>query len=93
MTWESRTLISEELCPNSKTKDSQDSHSETAASSVLLTFRLLMISGTCEVGDTVLNTLLVFYILTFLVLTTTLWGIYYIVPILWRKKLRLREVK
>lgn len=39
-------------------------------------FRLLMTASTCEVGHTILNTLLVFFILTYLILTTTLRGMY-----------------
>lgn len=60
---------------------------------VLHMFGLLMMASTCEVGHTVLNILLVFFILTYLILTTTFRGMYCIAPILWSKKLRLREVK
>lgn len=48
-------------------------------------------ASTCESGDPVLNAWLVFYTLTCLILTTTLWGVSCIVPILWSKKPRLRE--
>lgn len=46
----------------------------------------------CEAGDPDLNTLLVLCLLKYLILITTLGGIYCnIVPILWSKKLRLRK--
>jgi hypothetical protein len=46
----------------------------------------------CEAGDPVPSTSLVFCVLKYLILITTLGGIYCsTVPILWSKKLRLRE--